>query len=191
MPDCFGIVAIVSIGWIVGAFDLTSFGPDYIPMAPLTAILFCLLSLTTITQITGTPRAVNRALCHIFLLVVGTLSILDLVDFGLSDPFDFERLLLPNPEAFGKVVVGRISPITSACFLLAVTASGFQPYFNGSRKSIIQRHPFHIGFLFDLCEHSVHLGLHLRGPPSLWWLNYSCWIVNCRSVDILGRSDYF
>ncbi|MDR3604797.1 MAG: hypothetical protein P4L38_09195, partial [Syntrophaceae bacterium] len=126
-----GIVAIVSIGWIVGAFDLTSFGPHYIPMAPLTAILFCLLSLTTITQIIGPRRAVNRALCNVFLVVVGTLSILDLVDFGLSDPFDFERLLLPNPEAFEKVVVGRISPITSACFLLAVTAVGVSTFFNG------------------------------------------------------------
>ncbi|MHB8203041.1 MAG: two-component system sensor histidine kinase NtrB, partial [Desulfomonilaceae bacterium] len=81
------------------------------------------------------PRATNRALCHIFLLVVGTLSILDLIDFGLSDPFDFERLLLPNPEAFGKVLVGRISPITSACFLLAVASIVLSVYFNGSRKT--------------------------------------------------------
>ncbi len=117
-----GIVAIVSIGWIVGAFDLTSFGPNYIPMAPLTAILFCLLSLTTITQITGPPRAVNRALCNVFLVVVGTLSIIDLIDFGLGDPFDFEATLLPNPKVFGKVMVGRISPIASACFLIATVA---------------------------------------------------------------------
>ncbi|MGO8878285.1 MAG: ATP-binding protein [Desulfomonilaceae bacterium] len=130
-----GIVAIVSIGWIVGAFDLTSFGPNYIPMAPMTALLFCLLSLTSITQIAGSPRAVNRAMCHVFLLVVGSLCILDLVDFGLSDPFDFERLLLPNPEAFGKVVVGRISPITSTCFLLAVASIGLSAYFNGSRRT--------------------------------------------------------
>ena len=74
-------------------------------------------------------------LCHVFLVVAGTLSVLDLIDFCLGDPFDFEAPLLPNPEPFGKVMVGRISPIASACFLLATIASGLLTYFRGSCKS--------------------------------------------------------
>lgn len=130
-----GIAAVVSIGWITGELEISGFGTKYIPMAPLTAILFCLLSITTITQILGPRGAVNRMLCHVFLVVAGTLSVLDLIDFCLGDPFDFEAPLLPNPEPFGKVMVGRISPIASACFLLATIASGLLTYFRGSCKS--------------------------------------------------------
>ncbi|MGO8823184.1 MAG: two-component system sensor histidine kinase NtrB [Desulfomonilaceae bacterium] len=131
-----GIVAVVSISWVIGEPEIAGFGAGYIPMAPLTAILFCFLSLTTITQIVGPRGAVNRVLCYVFLAVVGTLSILDLIDFCLGDPLDFEAPLLPNPEPFGKVMVGRISPIASACFLLATTASGLLTYFRGNRKSV-------------------------------------------------------
>jgi PAS domain S-box-containing protein len=130
-----GIAAVVSMGWITGKLEIAGFGTKYIPMAPLTAILFCLLSITTITQILGPRGAVNRMLCHVFLVVAGTLSVLDLIDFCLGDPFDFEAPLLSNPEPFGKVMVGRISPIASACFLLATIASGLLTYFRGSRKS--------------------------------------------------------
>ncbi len=131
-----GIVAVVSISWDIGKPEIAGFGARYIPMAPLTAILFGLLSLTTITQIVGSRGAVNRVLCYVFLAVVGTLSVLDLTDFCLGDPFDFEAALLPNPEPFGTVMVGRISPIASACFLIATTASGFLTYFRGNRKSV-------------------------------------------------------
>ncbi len=132
-----GIAAVVSISWVIGEPEIAGFGAKYIPMAPLTAILFCLLSLTVIAQIIGPRRAANRALFYVFLLAVGSLCILDLVDFCLGDPFDFETPLLPNPESFGKVMVGRISPIASACFLLATIASGLLTYFRGSRKSFV------------------------------------------------------
>lgn len=131
-----GIVAVVSISWVIGEPEIAGFGSGYIPMAPLTAILFCFLSLATITQIIGPRGAVNRVLCYVFLVVVGTLGILDLINFCLGDPFDFEAPLLPNPEPFGKVMVGRISPIASVCFLLATTASGLLTYFRGNRKSV-------------------------------------------------------
>ena len=35
-----GIAAVVSIGWITGELEISGFGTKYIPMWPLTAILF-------------------------------------------------------------------------------------------------------------------------------------------------------
>ena len=60
-----GIVAVVSISWVIGEPEIAGFGAGYIPMAPLTAILFCFLSLTTITQIVG-PQGLLIGCCVMY-----------------------------------------------------------------------------------------------------------------------------
>jgi PAS domain S-box-containing protein len=100
-------------------------------------------------------------------VVAGSSCLLELIEFWVGELLDIEQLLLPHPEAFEKVVVGRISPITSACFLLAVTAVGVSTFFNDSRKSIINDIPSILASFLIFANIVFILG-YIYGAPLLY-----------------------
>jgi PAS domain S-box-containing protein len=110
--------------WMGGRADLGAFGPDRVPMAPSTALLFCLYGLAIFLPAQWpAQRACQRAAAWILgagallALLLGTLS-------GLGIRLSAEHLGVIDPalRGGGSVPLGHMSPITAASFGLAALA---------------------------------------------------------------------
>lgn len=102
------------IGWISGLSLLASVRARYIPMAPSTAFCFSLLGLGLILQLQRPPRPwIPRLLALVVLLV----AVAKLVEFLSGLHFGIDAWFVRNPEMFGVVPTGRMSPLTAFDFL--------------------------------------------------------------------------
>lgn len=129
-----GIALILSGGsgfltlaaWNLDQWQLVTFGTDSIPMAPLTAVLFVVLSLAQFLRLLsgGTPARERVILGLAMLASLAALAHLSRGLHGLPLPWDDHGFGIET--AFGVFVVGRISPLTAACSLLAAFAAATQ-----------------------------------------------------------------
>lgn len=117
-----GISGITIMGWTVKWLIITRISVEYIPMAPSTALSFFILSVALLiyTRYNEHPLAKTLGKAGI-ILIISVCSII-LVAFLIGSDFDIEQILYPNPEDFGSVPIGRMSPLTAITFVLAGSA---------------------------------------------------------------------
>ncbi len=115
-----GLLTIV--GWVARVEVLASLRRDYIPMAPSTAAAFASLGVAMILRDRG--RA-GRCLALGLVAVVALFAGAKLLEFLLGTSFGIDEFLVAEPEAFGAVSKGRMSPITASNFLLCSLAFFF------------------------------------------------------------------
>ncbi len=111
---CLGIT-----GWISGKQLLTSIRPDYIPMAPDTAIMFVLFGVIVVINAIKPWHGDGRALATIVLALAAMYGLLKLLEFFVGIDITFENVWFPVSEKLGTYPVGRMSPITGALFFLS------------------------------------------------------------------------
>ena len=132
-----GITAVLPIasmiGWLNSRLFLASMHDAYIPMAPLTAICFVLL---VIALLIVQFKPLSSSWVYLISTVIG----LFLADVLLSKTgisfLDFEQKMVANPDMFGEVPVGRMSPITLFLFFLNISAVVFINSGDEKRKQI-------------------------------------------------------
>ena len=116
------ISLLVMIGWLFNLPILASLRPEFIPMAPSTALIFLGLSGTWLIQRVFQGRHGMRIIVQACLLgmliIVLILTFRTFTGYGLN----LEELLSPNPPLFGLELSSRMSPLTSLGFLLAIPA---------------------------------------------------------------------
>lgn len=111
------ISSLSILGWIMGELFLTQISSSYIPIAPATAVSFLILSLIMLFSINGPFRYFKVILnILIFLLIAFSGLIVSKWIFNLS--IDIEAIFISNPESFGDVKTGRMSPLTAVIFLV-------------------------------------------------------------------------
>ncbi|VVB92676.1 Methanogenesis regulatory histidine kinase FilI [uncultured archaeon] len=117
-----GISGAAVIGWALNWLLLARINPDYIPMAPSTALSFIILSfaLFVYARKPEHPQAMTFATIGAFLVLL--VCFLILIDFFTGAGLDIEKLLYLKPEKLDAVPIGRMSPITAANFLMAGSA---------------------------------------------------------------------
>lgn len=110
------------LSWAAGRWRLVAFGPDYVPMAPSTALTMLLLNVAVPlrSRFPGRPAAMRFALCAAAAVAAVGLSVLLQWRFGFELPF--EEWLAPAAESVRQIPVGRMSPLTAASILLAAGA---------------------------------------------------------------------
>ncbi len=106
---------VAAMGWALSLHRLASIRPQYIPMAPSTAIAFLVLGATLLLDIRRPSPRLTLALP----LAIAALAGAQLIAFFAELPSIVERLLVPAPESFGRVLTARMSPLTALGFLLA------------------------------------------------------------------------
>ena len=111
---CLGVA-----GWISGVQSLTSIRPDYIPMAPDTAIMFVLFGLIMVVNAVKPLHGHGRALAVTVLAPAAIYGLLKLLEFFIGIDITFENAWFPVSERLGAYPVGRMSPITGALFFLS------------------------------------------------------------------------
>jgi serine phosphatase RsbU (regulator of sigma subunit) len=112
-----GIITI--FGWLTGRHLLASISAGYIPMAPLTALLFvCLGFVSFLYQWKPGSRA-SKCVGSMLSAVVTAVVVVKLVEFQTGRGLlRLEEALTQNPGRFGEVLLGRMSPTTAVGFAL-------------------------------------------------------------------------
>lgn len=110
---------IAITGWALNWLLLTRIEPDYIPMAPSTALSFVVLVGGLLIHVSKSLHHAFRILAGIGTFLVMLISFIILFEFFTGAGFDIERVLVVSPEKLGGVPIGRMSPITAVNFLLS------------------------------------------------------------------------
>ena len=105
------------IAWMCGWHLLASGRARYIPMAPSTALCFSFLGSALLMLLRSRGYRLRTLSMGASLFVCG-IAALKIIEFGLGRRFGIEELLVRNPEMFGMVQTGRMSPVTAGNFLL-------------------------------------------------------------------------
>lgn len=130
------ISTLALLGWLIDESILASFGTDYIPMAPVTAFIFLGIFGVWLIQRIFDNRAGVRILGRLVLLGLLMLILILGIRFITGFGPDIQKLLTPNPPAFGQITSGRMSPLTALGFVLSIMSysllNGREP---GRRKS--------------------------------------------------------
>ena len=113
------IGGVALLGWMIRFHLLASLRLDYIPMAPNTALAFVMLGSALLLHVERPFWSVGQKLgrggsCIVLILALLTLS-QHLFDFQIN----IDQWLVSSSEKFGAVLIGRMSPVTAANFLLA------------------------------------------------------------------------
>ncbi len=111
-----GAGTLILVGWAIGWHALTAMGTGY-PTAPNTALLLALLgSAVLVREVRPASRVIHRvataaAVCS---AVVASVTLIGLV-IGLN----IDDWLFRTTRTLGEVPMGRMSPVTAFCFVLA------------------------------------------------------------------------
>jgi|GEM_PF-4508510 len=115
----FAVALAVIAGWIFNLRVITQLKPDYIPMAPSTAILFAISGGVLFVCVKWQSHALSRTALKYTAFFILLFSCLMLIQFIADFDIGLERVLYPGAETLRGVPVGRMSPVTAAAFLLA------------------------------------------------------------------------
>ncbi len=115
--------ALIAVAGLIGYFPELHFlgriRPNYIPMAPSTAIFFLVLCFAQLGQARKLWQGTGRAVLTGMILLVTTLCSLHFVGSCLGADLVFEKKLFPDAGELGGVPIGHMSPATGAVFVLA------------------------------------------------------------------------
>jgi signal transduction histidine kinase len=114
-----GAGALSLVGWVTGRGELTALGKGYIPVAPNTALLFTLLgSAVLVRETLPESRAIRHgvvaAAAFSVFLAGGTL-----IGFAIGHDLKLDDWFFRTTRMLGETPIGRMSPVTASCFVLA------------------------------------------------------------------------
>lgn len=114
------VIAIIAmLGWGFDLGILTRFKEEFIPMAPSTGLGFILLSLGLFVYIRWPSSRYWRPFSTIVAAFASCLGLFIFIQFVFGFDLGLEHWLSKTSNTFGKVPIGRMSPITAMSFLLA------------------------------------------------------------------------
>ena len=111
---------LVSVGWLINETIITSIFSHYIPMAPSTSLLFILIGFISLVILKNSKYSKYNYFCQLALYFIGLFVVITFLDYFLGYIIDIEQIFLFNPAHLGKILIGRISPITSFLFLIYI-----------------------------------------------------------------------
>ncbi len=106
-------------GWVTGSRTLASFRPEYVPMAPDTGFLFLALGVILFSGAHKRIRGLGRSLAVVMASLASFYGALKTAETLLGIDLTFQRVLFPDTERLGAIVLGRMSPVTGLLFFLS------------------------------------------------------------------------
>ena len=112
------ITGLNLFGWFMGKMGLTSFSIKFIPI-PLSSAVVCIaLSILFVFNRNSKTSLLAKSTVILFEILIAIYCGLIFLDFLFDFPWDLETIFIKNPETFGNVLIGRMSPISSLSFVL-------------------------------------------------------------------------
>ncbi|WP_181391655.1 PAS domain S-box protein [Methanospirillum lacunae] len=113
------IISVVTlIAYIFGRWKVISFGPDYVPMAPLTALLFFLFSIVLILQFSSLSKQTKFWASITGLSIIFGVSVISLSHGVFFFIPDINEILFHNTDMVAGFPVAKTSPVTAIIFIL-------------------------------------------------------------------------
>ncbi|MDD1730039.1 MAG: PAS domain-containing protein [Methanospirillum sp.] len=112
------ISTITLTAYFLGEWKFLGFGPGYIPMAPLTALLFLLLSILLIIQDLSLNSKNQRRIIIIGSAIIFVISFISLIQIFVSQLPDFNTWFFHGEDEIAGIPVGKISSVTAGVFVL-------------------------------------------------------------------------
>ena len=182
------------MGWIFNKEMLTSFGPGLVPMAPITAFLFVLLSLIFIINLSGTGyRSIRRLTAGITLIVI-FIALLILIFSSFNIYPEFDHLIFRSASSYSGFGAGHMSPITALLFSSIGISYFIVKIFKRKTFSIIT--PIALAGFAVLVSLTFFIG-YLIGKPFLYGMNFvppaanTCLGLLCLSIAITVESFFY
>ncbi|WP_346859312.1 PAS domain-containing protein [uncultured Draconibacterium sp.] len=117
------LISIIGLlGWFTGKLFLAKLSVLYIPIAPSTAFSFLLLSAVLLAYLFNFKWKAFETVSVSILFIILLFTLAILVDILFNFKWDIEKIFIKNPDSFGEVVIGRMSPLTALLFILEATA---------------------------------------------------------------------
>ncbi len=114
---------------LLGAIGLLSFmdfflilariKKDYIPMAPVTGLIFFLYGLVLLTESKGSPKNNIKKASLIVVGVLTVFSILKIIQFFTQSDLPLESVISPLHNKLNQFSIRRMSPVTGGLFCIA------------------------------------------------------------------------
>lgn len=106
------------LGYLPGLKLLASYGAEYIPMAPSTAVSFIVLAGTLLSLTMQVTKNINYRILLAPVALVTLFGALEVAGYITGRDLNFEDLLVPDVGYLNGVPVARMSPVTGALFLI-------------------------------------------------------------------------
>jgi two-component system sensor histidine kinase/response regulator len=111
------LIAFMSLlGWLSGKMGLASYASKYIPMAPANVLILITLTIALLLKLKFEKSRLSFILTPAVLFVV-LFCLVILITYIFKFSWDIENIFVRNPNRFGDVVTGRISPISSLLYI--------------------------------------------------------------------------
>ena len=123
-----GIGFIAIIGWLTNLWLLHSIRPDYIPMAPSTALAFIIMGGSLFVSARWSSHYLAILFSKVSAVLVALFALLMLIQFFIGTDFGIERLLAGESGTLRGFPTGRMSPVTAVSFLLSGLSQLFLLY---------------------------------------------------------------
>ncbi len=111
------ISSLALFGWLSGNMIFTSYSLNYIPIAPSNIILVSILIIISLLNLKFGDVRFLQIVSTILILFVVSFCLFIFIQYIFSLSYDIEKALLKNPQRFGNLSIGRMSPITSILFI--------------------------------------------------------------------------
>ncbi|MDP2278756.1 MAG: hypothetical protein Q8K51_11085, partial [Nitrospirota bacterium] len=123
-----GIGLIAIIGWLTNLWLLHSIRPDYIPMAPSTALAFIIMGSSLFVSARWSSHYLAILFSKASAVLVAVFALLMLIQFFIGTDFGIEKLLAGESGTLRGFPTGRMSPVTASAFLLSGLSQLFLLY---------------------------------------------------------------
>lgn len=111
------IAGISSLVWLFGKIGLAAISSAYIPLAPVTAIIYIILCILFFVTIYQEKSRLSKSLVTFFVIIVAFFCGLMLLNHTFNISWDIENIFIKNPEKLRSVQIGHMSPVTSVLFV--------------------------------------------------------------------------
>lgn len=120
---CAGAIALLAmLSWVFGNWRIGALGDDYVPMAPVTALMLILLSGGLVVYRRWSASRAARRFALFALASIGGLGLLIWAQRLIGIQTSVERWLTPATYTAGGVPVGLMSPLTALTIPLYIRA---------------------------------------------------------------------
>jgi len=116
------ISLLAVIGWLFNQPILASLRPEYIPMAPATALILLGLCGTWFIYRVFPAKRWIRILVQAGLAGMLIIVLLLALNYFIGLGPDLEQMLYPDPTFLGNIITARMSPLTALGFFLVIPA---------------------------------------------------------------------
>lgn len=112
------LASYVILCWITGNWRFVSFGSDYIPMAPSTAILFLFFGISLFLCSRGLLKTISNWIALFTIIIAFLFSTQVLTKSILGFEFSIEEYFSPSKVKLFDFPIGLMSPLTAFCFMI-------------------------------------------------------------------------